>query len=50
MVKFIEEGQVMADNNEPETWETAKPGIILAGLLVGTQLGAFVIQEHLTHW
>jgi hypothetical protein len=36
LVKFIEDGQVMADNDEPETWETAKPGIILAGLLIFT--------------
>lgn len=50
LVTFIEEGQTMVDNNEPETWESAKPGIILAGLLIGTQLAAFIIQEHLTHW
>jgi len=33
-----------------ETWETMKPGIILASLLVSTQLTSYLINEHLINW
>ena len=47
LVNFIEEGASIKEGDL--TWESVKPGVILSGTLVGSQLLCLFIQQHILY-
>jgi len=46
LVAFINEG-----SDKPDlTWENVRPGVIYSGILVGTQVLAYLIGEHMSYY
>ena len=46
LTAFIKDG-----DEDPElTWDNVKPGVIWAGLLIGTQLAGYLISEHQSYF